>query len=159
MTDQIRVTYRIETPGSVEAMAGKIAADQSTGTFTDLPGETEALKARHAARVERIDPLPDAETPGFPVGAPGPFHRADVTIAWPLDAIGTDIEVFDAHLHTVGRRRRRCADFLAIEDQADTEPLTTAAAVADQVQIAALENTQAHRRTRHQRGVQRKQRQ
>lgn len=91
MTDQIRVTYRIETPGSIAALAAKIAADQSTGTFTDLPGETEALKARHAARVERIDPLPDAETPGFPIDTPGPFHRADVTIAWPLEAIGTDI--------------------------------------------------------------------
>ena len=52
MTDTIRVTYRLETPGSVEAMAAKIAADQSTGTFTDLPGETEALKARYAARVD-----------------------------------------------------------------------------------------------------------
>ncbi len=91
MTDTIRVTYRIETPGSVEAMAAKIAADQSTGTFTDLPGETEALKARYAARVERIEPLPDADRPGFPSDLPGPFRRADVTIAWPLDAIGTDI--------------------------------------------------------------------
>jgi ribulose 1,5-bisphosphate carboxylase large subunit-like protein len=91
MTDRIRVTYRIETPGSIEAMAQKIAADQSTGTFTELPGETEALKARYAARVETIVPLPDADRPGFPTDAPGPFHRADVTIAWPLDAIGTDI--------------------------------------------------------------------
>ncbi len=91
MTGQIRVTYRIETPGSIEAMAQKIAADQSTGTFTELPGETEALKARYAARVETIVPLPDADRPGFPTDAPGPFHRADVTIAWPLDAIGTDI--------------------------------------------------------------------
>lgn len=91
MTYRIRVTYRIETPGSVEALAQKIAADQSTGTFTDLPGETEALKVRYAARVESIVPLPDADRPGFPTDAPGPFHRADVTIAWPLDAIGTDI--------------------------------------------------------------------
>ena len=91
MTGQIRVTYRIETPGSIEAMAQKIAADQSTGTFTELPGETEALKARYAASVETIVPLPDADRPGFPTDAPGPFHRADVTIAWPLDAIGTDI--------------------------------------------------------------------
>lgn len=91
MTDFIRVTYRIETPGSVEAMAHKIAADQSTGTFTELPGETEALKARVAARVERIDHLPDADTPAFPTTEPGPYHRADVTIAFPLDAIGTDI--------------------------------------------------------------------
>jgi 3-oxoisoapionate-4-phosphate decarboxylase len=91
MTDHICVTYRIETPGSIEAMAQKIAADASTGTFTELPGETEALKARYAARVERIEPLSDAATSGFPTDAPGPFHRADVTIAWPLDAIGTDI--------------------------------------------------------------------
>ncbi len=91
MTDFIRVTYRIETPGSIEAMAQKIAADQSTGTFTELPGETEALKARVAARVEQIDHLPDADTPAFPTDMPGPFHRADVTIAFPLDAIGTDI--------------------------------------------------------------------
>lgn len=91
MTEVIRVTYRIETAGSIEAMAAKIAADQSTGTFTELPGETEALKARYAARVERIVPLPDAGQPGFPSDQPGPFHRADVTIAWPLEAIGTDL--------------------------------------------------------------------
>lgn len=91
MTDRIRVTYRIETPGSIEALAQKMAADQSTGTFTELPGETEALKARYAARVEWIDPLPDVQTPGFPTDMPGPFYRADVTVSWPLEAIGTDI--------------------------------------------------------------------
>ena len=46
----IRLTYRIETAGSVEAMARKIASDQSTGTFVSLPGETEELKARVAAQ-------------------------------------------------------------------------------------------------------------
>jgi ribulose 1,5-bisphosphate carboxylase large subunit-like protein len=40
----IRLTYRIETAGSPEAMAAKIASDQSTGTFVALPGETEELK-------------------------------------------------------------------------------------------------------------------
>ena len=70
MTDQVRVTYRIETPGSIEAMAQKIAADQSNGNFTELPGETEALKARYAARIETIVPLPDADSPGFPTDAP-----------------------------------------------------------------------------------------
>ena len=42
----IRVTYRLETPGSVEALAAKIASDQSTGTFTELPGETAEVQAR-----------------------------------------------------------------------------------------------------------------
>ncbi|WP_180899491.1 3-oxo-isoapionate-4-phosphate decarboxylase OiaX [Martelella soudanensis] len=90
--DFIRVTYRIECAGSIEAMAAKIASDQSTGTFTELPGETDAVRRRCAARVETIAPLADADTPGFPdTSDSGPYHRADVTIAYPLEAIGTDI--------------------------------------------------------------------
>ena len=53
----ITLTYRIETPGNIESLADKIASDQSTGTFVDLPGETEELKARVAARVLAIRPL------------------------------------------------------------------------------------------------------
>lgn len=91
MSDSIRVTYRLETPGDPEAMAAKIAADQSTGTFTELPGETEALKARFAARVESVTPLESVSQSSFPSDEAGPFRRADVTIAYPLDAIGVDI--------------------------------------------------------------------
>ena len=90
---QIRVTYRIETPGSVEAMAEKIASDQSTGTFVAVPGETEELKARVAARVVAIRPLEDAVSPSWPEAAAGhgPIRRADVDIDFPLDAVGTDL--------------------------------------------------------------------
>ncbi|QRM47076.1 3-oxo-isoapionate-4-phosphate decarboxylase OiaX [Rhizobium sp. BG4] len=89
----ITLTYRIETPGSIEAMAEKIASDQSTGTFVPVPGETEELKARVAARVLAIRPLQDAKAPGWPEVAEGhgPLKRADVDIAFPLDAIGTDL--------------------------------------------------------------------
>ncbi len=59
----ICLTYRIETTGSIEKMAAKIASDQSTGTFVALPGETEELKARVAARVLEIRPLEDATVP------------------------------------------------------------------------------------------------
>ena len=90
-TDHIKVTYRIETSGSPEAMAAKIASDQSTGTFTDIPGETEQLKARCAAQVAAIRALPDAEGPGLPTTEPGPFKRADVDILFPMEVIGTDI--------------------------------------------------------------------
>ncbi|SLN27160.1 Ribulose bisphosphate carboxylase-like protein 2 [Aquimixticola soesokkakensis] len=89
--DFIRVTYRIECSGDPAAMAAKIAADQSTGTFTELPGETAAVRARGAARVQALTPLPDAQSAGFPSTEQGPFRRADVVIAYPLDAIGTDI--------------------------------------------------------------------
>jgi ribulose-bisphosphate carboxylase large chain len=87
----IVVTYRIETAGSVEKLAAKIASDQSTGTFVDLPGETEELKARVAARVLAIRPLEPAATPSFPTAESGPFNRADADIGFPLDAVGTDL--------------------------------------------------------------------
>jgi ribulose-bisphosphate carboxylase large chain len=88
----ITLTYRIETPGSVEAMAEKIASDQSTGTFVPVPGETEELKSRVAARVLAIRSLEDARHPTWPEVAPGTLlNRADVDIAFPLDAIGTDL--------------------------------------------------------------------
>jgi ribulose-bisphosphate carboxylase large chain len=88
--DQIVVTYRIETQGSVEALAAKIASDQSTGTFVPVPGETEALKARVAARVLAVRPLEPAATPSIP-GGEGPFNRGEADIAFPLDAVGTDL--------------------------------------------------------------------
>jgi 3-oxoisoapionate-4-phosphate decarboxylase len=90
---QIKVTYRIETPGSIEAMAEKIASDQSTGTFVPVPGETEELKARVAARVVAIRPLEDAVSPSWPEAPAGHgrLRRADVDIDFPLDAIGTDL--------------------------------------------------------------------
>ncbi|HWT60320.1 MAG TPA: RuBisCO large subunit C-terminal-like domain-containing protein, partial [Rhizobium sp.] len=88
----ITLTYRIETPGSFEAMAEKIASDQSTGTFVPVPGETEELKARVAARVLAIRPLEDGRHPTWPEVAPGTLlHRADVDIGFPLEAIGTDL--------------------------------------------------------------------
>ena len=62
----IRVSYRIETAGDPEALAAKIASDQSTGTFTELPGETEAVRARCAARVEAVRPLEPVDTPVAP---------------------------------------------------------------------------------------------
>jgi ribulose-bisphosphate carboxylase large chain len=89
---EIRVTYRLETAGDPEAMAVKIASDQSTGTFTDLPGETVAVRARCAARVVGLTPLEPLATPSIPdVGGRGPYNRADAVIAYPLEAIGTDV--------------------------------------------------------------------
>lgn len=91
-SDVIRVTYRIETSGDIGALAAKIASDQSTGTFTELPGETEEVRARCAARVESINDLTPHDVPSVPdADGTGPYNRADVVIAYPLDAVGTDI--------------------------------------------------------------------
>ncbi|ABR62537.1 ribulose 1,5-bisphosphate carboxylase [Sinorhizobium medicae] len=89
----IHITYRIETPGDVEALARKIASDQSTGTFVAVPGETEELKRRAAARVVAIRHLPPADRASLPdeAGDATRFNRADAEIAYPLEAVGTDL--------------------------------------------------------------------
>ena len=89
--DVVRVTYRIETAGDPEALAAKIASDQSTGTFVAVPGETEELKARVAARVTAVRHLEPVSVSSFPSDATGPFRRADADVEFPLDAIGTDL--------------------------------------------------------------------
>ena len=87
----VRMTYRIETAGDVAALAEKIASDQSTGTFVATPGETPALKARVGARVVGLRPLEPVLTPSFPESNPGPYHRGEADIEFPLEAIGTDL--------------------------------------------------------------------
>lgn len=87
----ITLTYLIETSGSPEKLAQKIASDQSTGTFVAVPGETEELKSRVAARVVALRALPASATPSYPTRESGPFNRAEADIAFPFDAIGTDL--------------------------------------------------------------------
>jgi ribulose-bisphosphate carboxylase large chain len=87
--EEIFVTYRIETPTDPEQMAAKIASDQSTGTFVPLPGETPDLKARAAARIHSFKRLEAEVRPAWP--AQGSIQSAEATIAFPLEAVGTDL--------------------------------------------------------------------
>jgi ribulose 1,5-bisphosphate carboxylase large subunit-like protein len=87
----ITLTYLIETAGNPGKLAAKIASDQSTGTFVHVPGETEELKNRVAARVVALRPLPSVPVPSYPTRESGPFQRAEADIAFPFDAIGTDL--------------------------------------------------------------------
>jgi ribulose-bisphosphate carboxylase large chain len=87
----VELTYLIETAGDPEKLAHKIASDQSTGTFVRVPGETEELNNRVAARITALRTLPPVSEPSFPTDEPGPFKRAEADIAFPFDAIGTDL--------------------------------------------------------------------
>lgn len=96
MSDTIVLTYRIETPGSVETLANKIASDQSTGTFVPLPGETPELKARVAARVLDVRPLDPVSEPAFgrshdDLRYATRFNCGEADIAFPIEAVGTDL--------------------------------------------------------------------
>ena len=92
--DVIRITYRIETAGDPAALAEKIASDQSTGTFVALPGETPELKARVAAWVTALRPLPPLSVPSLPQGetvAAASFNRAEAEVSFPIEAVGPDL--------------------------------------------------------------------
>jgi ribulose-bisphosphate carboxylase large chain len=96
MTDRIRATYWIETAFPLEDAAATMAGEQSTGTFLRVPGETDELRERCAARVERIAELGEALAPSLPgSGVPksGPAKRltAEVTLSWPLHNIGPSL--------------------------------------------------------------------
>ena len=63
-SERIIAEYLVETPLALEAAAASMAGEQSTGTFTRVPGETDELRERFAARVESIDPF---ETEGVEI--------------------------------------------------------------------------------------------
>ena len=92
---RIEADYLIETPVDPRAAAESMAGEQSRGTFVAVPGETPELKARAAARVEKVELLDQRSEPSLPVARPinagGPWQRARVTISWPLDNIGPSL--------------------------------------------------------------------
>jgi len=77
MEPRIRAWYRIASPLPAARAAEIIAGEQSTGTFTRIPGETDELRERHGARVESIEQAGDS--------------ASDVEISWPLANMGPSL--------------------------------------------------------------------
>jgi ribulose-bisphosphate carboxylase large chain len=98
MTDRIQARYWIETAYPLADAAATMAGEQSTGTFIRVPGETDELREKYAARVEKIVELGTVDAPslsgsGLPKKQTGPVVRrtAEVTLSWPLDNMGTSL--------------------------------------------------------------------
>jgi ribulose-bisphosphate carboxylase large chain len=92
---RVRARYWIETAYPLERAADTMAGEQSTGTFVRVPGETDELRERHAARVESIHELDSVSTPslpgaGIPKGKPV-YRRAEVSLSWPLSNMGASL--------------------------------------------------------------------
>src|SRR5581483_3916684 len=95
MSERLYARYWIETAFSVADAAEIMAGEQSTGTFTRVPGETDELREHHAARIEHIQELDTTEGPslpyaGVPKGKPT-YRRAEVTLSWPLSNMGPSL--------------------------------------------------------------------
>lgn len=91
--ERIQATYLIETPYKVEQAAAVLAGEQSSGTFVSVPGETDELKTRFAARVEHIEMLDEVSEPSMPgdVIANKVYKRAKVTVSWSIENFGYNI--------------------------------------------------------------------
>lgn len=98
--NRVIARYLIETPLPVARAAAVLAGEQSSGTFVAVPGETEELKQRYAARVEKITELGTVPAPSLPTGRPGPvggaaaeYRRAEVTVSWSVGNFGPNLPV------------------------------------------------------------------
>ncbi|MGA8599241.1 MAG: ribulose-bisphosphate carboxylase large subunit family protein [Bryobacteraceae bacterium] len=92
---RVLARYWIETAYPLQQAADTMAGEQSTGTFIRVPGETDELRERHAARVESIRELDSVSTPSLPgAGAPKGkpvYRRAEVSLSWPLSNMGPSL--------------------------------------------------------------------
>lgn len=98
--ERVYARYWIETAIPPEDAAEIMAGEQSTGTFIKVPGETDALREQHAARVEKIEEIDSTDRPSLP-GAAAPktrppgylpvYRRAHVTVSWPISNMGPSL--------------------------------------------------------------------
>lgn len=96
MSERVYARYWIETAFAPEHAAEIMAGEQSTGTFIKVPGETDALREQHAARVEQIQELEPADHPSLPGAAPAKtqppsYRRAEVMLSWPIANMGPSL--------------------------------------------------------------------
>ena len=93
--ERITATYYIETPLSPDKAATILAGEQSSGTFIAVPGETEELKQRFAARVEKVTPLETVSTPAMPgaSSSSGQYNRAEIQVSWSIENFGYNLPV------------------------------------------------------------------
>ncbi|RVU14764.1 ribulose-bisphosphate carboxylase large subunit family protein [Methylobacterium oryzihabitans] len=92
---RIEADYLLETANDPRSVAETMAGEQSCGTFVSVPGETPELKARSAARIERLEMLDEpVAAPSLPTTArvgPATLRRALVTLSWPIENLGPSL--------------------------------------------------------------------
>src|SRR6056297_1321229 len=95
MEERISVEYYIETVDSPERSAEKIAKMQSSGTWSGLDSETQALIRRHGARVENVEYAGEKKSYSLPTRlAPGKkIQAAKALISYPVINFGSNISM------------------------------------------------------------------
>jgi ribulose-bisphosphate carboxylase large chain len=94
--ERITAEYFIESPLPLLAAVEALAGEQSTGTFTRVPGETDELRERFSARLESVVELDPVRAPSLPGAAPsknpgGVYDRGRVRVSYPLENTGPNL--------------------------------------------------------------------
>jgi ribulose-bisphosphate carboxylase large chain len=94
--ERVYARYWMETALPLDRAAEIMAGEQSTGTFIKVPGETDELRDKHAARVESLVELESVGAPSLPRAAkpnsvPAAYRRAEVTLSWPISNMGPSL--------------------------------------------------------------------
>src|ERR1700722_2821619 len=94
--ERISATYFIETPLDVHRAAAILAGEQSSGTFVEVPGETEEIRNRYRAKVEKVTELENVSAPGLPYKHSGQnpatvYHRAEIVVSWSIENMGHNL--------------------------------------------------------------------
>jgi ribulose-bisphosphate carboxylase large chain len=94
--ERISATYLIETALDVNRAAAVLAGEQSSGTFVEVPGETDEIRRKYRAQIEKVTELETVSSPSLP-GAKmgetgsGPFRRAEIVISWSIENVGYNL--------------------------------------------------------------------
>jgi ribulose-bisphosphate carboxylase large chain len=94
---RFEASYLVETPLDPVRVADIMAGEQSSGTFTRVHGETDALRARAGAIVVGVEELESTDTPSLPnawlerKGVSGPWRRARIRISFPVGNVGVNL--------------------------------------------------------------------
>lgn len=93
MRDPRRLTarYSIESSIDPERAAALLAGEQSSGTFVQVPGESDELRSRHGAEVTAVRVL-GTVAPSLPSrSAPDEVTAAEIELEFPMENVGSDL--------------------------------------------------------------------
>src|SRR5437660_8472101 len=102
--DRLEADYLLETPLDPRKVAEVLAGEQSSGTFVRVAGETDDLRARSRASIERVAELEPVQVASLPSAwlerqrIHGPYRRARVTVVFPIANIGANLPTLAATL-------------------------------------------------------------
>src|SRR5690349_1584905 len=91
--DRMFATYLSVTPLPIDMADAGLAGEQSSGTYVAVAGETDELRQRFGARIEKITELESVAQSSLPGrrSTASRYQRAEVFVAWSVENMGFNL--------------------------------------------------------------------